>query len=301
MRKNTARHWLHAILDLLPVLVIPIFALQVRSDNGFEPISIEYNQDKVVDFNQQLKPQYITNNPSFMTYTYDSATNSYNMVVTNSGEVYQTGLRLSSSVSYYIEHIYLMSFESDDNVTFYSGINQTNTPITLYGSRYAYRLQISSSNTRGLVGLINPGSASIKNFMFFDLTQMFGAGNEPSVFEFFDYFQEDYYDWTLSQKVLVTDFVKTYNDTDVGSQTIYTLYRTVDNYFNLSNVFNLKNVYQWFVVNIFGGQAPLSIYIVWNIVLYEFVMDLLFLLYGLFMWFIDMCKRLMEKPLDSIK
>lgn len=301
MRKNTARHWLHAILDLLPILVIPIFALQVRSDNGFEPISIEYKQDKVVDFNQQLKPSVITNNSSYMTYTYDSTNNSYSMVVSQSGEVYQTGLRLASSVSYYINHIYLMSFESTDSVTFYSGINQLNVPITLYGSRYAYRLTIPSSNTRGLVGLTTVGTATIKNLMFFDLTQMFGAGNEPSIFEFFDYFQDDYYDWTLSRNVLVPDFVKTYNDTDVGSQTIYTLYKTVDNYFNLDNFFNMENVYQWFVINIFGGQAPLSIYIVWNIVLYEFVMDLLFLLYGLFMWFIDMCKRLMDKPLDSIK
>ena len=76
---------------------------------------------------------------------------------------------------------------------------------------------------------------------------------------------------------------------------------TINTHFNMGNVFNLTGVYQWFNTNIFNGNAPQVIYSVWNIALYELVMDLLFLLYGLFMWFIDMVQHLMDKPFKSIK
>ena len=69
----------------------------------------------------------------------------------------------------------------------------------------------------------------------------------------------------------------------------------VDKYFNMGNVFNMNDVYLWFNTNIFNGHAPVIMSTIWNIVLYEFLMDLIFLLYSLFMFFIDCCTNLIDR------
>lgn len=86
----------------------------------------------------------------------------------------------------------------------------------------------------------------------------------------------------------------TYDDTDIGAQVTYSLYNTVDNYFNLNKVFNFGEIKDYFDKNIFEGNMPLAVEVVWDIIVYEFVMDLLFLIYALFMFFIDACEHLID-------
>lgn len=88
--------------------------------------------------------------------------------------------------------------------------------------------------------------------------------------------------------------VVTYDDTDIGSQFVYSLYDTVDNYFNLNKIFNFGEIKDYFDKNIFDGNMPIAVEVVWDIVLYEFVMDLIFLIYALFMFFIDACSHLID-------
>ena len=124
---------------------------------------------------------------------------------------------------------------------------------------------------------------------------MFGSGNEPTIAEFNEMFPNDYYDYTTSKKVLIQNGTETLNNTDIGSQMMYALYNPIHDYMNFNNVFNFGQIYDWLQLNIFGGTAPLSVFIVWNIVLYEFLMDLIFLLYLLFMFFIDCCTNLIDR------
>lgn len=62
------------------------------------------------------------------------------------------------------------------------------------GTNVANFRLIQDSNTSGY------STFQLKNFQLFDLTQMFGSGNEPTtVAEFREMYPNDYYDYTLSQ------------------------------------------------------------------------------------------------------
>ena len=52
MRKNTARHWLHATLDLLPVILIPVFMIYSHRHDLSTDITIQ--QDVYKDFYQYV-------------------------------------------------------------------------------------------------------------------------------------------------------------------------------------------------------------------------------------------------------
>ena len=53
MRKNTARHWLHATLDLLPVILIPVFMIYSHRHDMSTDITV--TQDVYKDFYQGVK------------------------------------------------------------------------------------------------------------------------------------------------------------------------------------------------------------------------------------------------------
>ena len=83
---------------------------------------------------------------------------------------------------------------------------------------------------------------NIDNYQLFNLTQMFGSGNEPTIEEFNEMFPNDYYDYTSTAKTLVKNVgTITYNDTDIMSQMTYQMYNACDKYFNFTNI-NVLNV-----------------------------------------------------------
>lgn len=67
----------------------------------------------------------------------------------------------------------------------------------------AQRISLDSNLTGATVMFQNNDSVSatinVKNVMFFDLTEMFGAGNEPSVEGFKELFHNDYYEYTTGK------------------------------------------------------------------------------------------------------
>ena len=324
MRKNTARHWLHATLDLLPVILIPVFmiyshrhtidsgSIQVPQNsvvvmkqnvNNGKPTSLDYITSEfgvdVMRFNQQYGSLYIE------TLQTDEVDFYYDLVDFSFNETDKILLKLSMFSEAEFEYnfklvttddfgVFTSDIVIDDSMTTYSFIMNSDETGS---NEIADRLEVYLFNEAFTSIIIE-----IKNIQLFNLTQMYGSGNEPTIEQFNNTWKQDYYSVDNHDKILVKGTsIITYNDTDIMSQMTYQLYNSVDKYFNMGNVFNMGALYDWFNLNIFNGNAPISIYIVWNIVLYEFVMDLLFLLYALFMWFIDMCKRLIEKPLDSIK
>ena len=48
-------------------------------------------------------------------------------------------------------------------------------------------------------------SIRIRNFEIFDLTQMYGTGNEPTIQEFNEMYPNDYYEYTESKKIEIPD------------------------------------------------------------------------------------------------
>lgn len=300
MRKHDVRKWLHAILDLLPVILIPVFMIYSHR-HEINDGSIQVQDKVAIDFNQLVNYEsyqnsltnFVGDDLTIGQYVDLEGTIDYGNYVFN--PINTNNIVLSVGDKFVIRGIDTLS---GMNLLLYNGSNVVycnNTSTTIYTSPFSGTFMLYAN--RG-----NSGSIVIKaEPQFFNLTKMFGSGNEPTLTEFNSLFSNSYYQYTLSHKELIDGDLITYNDTDIMSQITYQLYNSVDKYFNMGNVFNLGGLYDWFNLNIFNGNAPIYIFIVWQIVLYEFVMDLLFLLYGLFMWFIDMIQKLMEKPLNSVR
>lgn len=286
MRKHDVRKWLHAILDLLPVILIPVFMIYShRHDIGGSSVTIDNQIYERVDNLFYTKSSKTSNN---ITLTKDSEYVTLNGAIDN--QYISTGINLESGHTYSI----YASGVSEDNPTAILGIQ--------------YQLSLFIPNGTWISILDNPQTFTYDNYSLFlrfrtndsssayvtliDTTEMSSVAIERSS-------STDLR--TGINNIVVGGEVLTYNDTDIMSQFTYCFYNAINKYFNFGNVFNLVNVYQWFNANIFGGTAPFMLSAVWNIVLYEFVMDLLFLLYGLFMWFIDMIEKLMEKPINSVR
>lgn len=259
MRKNDVRKWIHAGLDLLPLLIIPIFGLAVRSDNNFQPIEVTFKeevfaQSNIVETYQDIKVGNIYK------WTDNVGPNTIPYVGLFSIDVNQS--LFFKQYPQYAEGEYSRIYlYQDTNGSFYYRL------LPFVGSA-----EYQPINALASVFLVE--SVSNLNLLNDDILEHI-----------------IYTDYQFSKGLQYV----TYNDTDVGSQMLYTLYNSCDKYFNLNNVFNFNQIYDWLEVNIFHGTAPMSIYIAWNIFLYEFLMDLIFLLYALFMFFVDFCSNLIDR------
>lgn len=312
MRKHDVRKWLHAILDLLPVILIPVFMIYSHRhtiDSG----SIQVPQNKVVDFNQNVENGNFIDGSNWQKYFIDNNFTIENnkFIVTDFSLLSQSSQLFQLPFTYFnVGDIALIKIDIEFNNVYYANISlgggsYINESISSVHNEFRYTM-VSDSNEFSIYLNGNSNNTttylSITNVQCFNLTKMFGVGNEPTIQQFNQWYQDDYYDYTLSHKELLKNTSTiTYSDTDIMSQFTYQLYNSVDKYFNMGNVFHLNEVYDWFNLNIFNGNAPIYIYIVYQIVLYELIMDLLMLLYALFMWFIDMIQKLMDKPLNSVK
>ena len=85
------------------------------------------------------------------------------------------------------------------------------------------------------------------------------------------------------------------------SQFMYVTYNACDKYFNMNKVFNLSNIWQWVNNTLFGGQAPISAFIVYNVIAYEFIMDIIFLVYTVFMFIIDFAESCLDNAFYKSK
>ena len=138
--------------------------------------------------------------------------------------------------------------------------------------------------------------------LVYDLTQMFGAGNEPTIAEFNALFPNSYYEYTESQEMYIENaYTTTYDDTDIMSQFMYVTYNACDKYFNMNKVFNLGNIWNWVQNTLFNGSAPLSAFIVYNVIAYEFIMDIIFLIYMVFMFLMDFAESCIDNAFYKSK
>lgn len=309
MRKHSVRKWIHAACDFLPLLVIPIFALAVRSDNNFEHISVQVEENVVVDFNQKVQ------NGNFVDASYwynvQGALSSFT-VSNNTINFYptaQNGAFAQRSIPFVDGHQYLFSVDcleinnnlsllcyDDGNNRFACSSKGINAGTTGKVQHITNVTANSNSNIRFTFACNSSSNFQVNkltNVMVFDLTQMGLEG--ITLADFNNLFQDSYYETVYSTNVILPNQIVTYNDTDVGSQMVYTLYNTCDKYFNFNQVGVFEDLYNWFEANILGGTAPMSFFIVWNVILFEFVMDLIFLTYMVFMFVIDFAECMIDR------
>lgn len=297
MKKHSVRKWLHAILDLLPVILIPVFMVYSHR-HDIEGNQAQITQSFKTDFNQLLEP---TINSFYGTvedniYKFDFETE------TSSARVFKV-LNLSSTGKY------LFNINSLGGVM--PNVGLWNVSV---GGYETLNLFNNPNFVDVIVDINNIGDFNL-NFVnlpinthftwngyleVFNLTQMFGSGNEPTIQQFNNWFPNDFYDYTLHQDVWVENYEQiTYNDTDVMSQFSYQLYNAIDKYFNMDKTFNLGAIHEWVNNIMFNGQPPLVANIVWHIISYEFILDLIFLVYAVFMFIIDFAERCINAFFDK--
>ena len=69
MRKHSVRKFIHAILDCLPLMVIPIFAIYSQN-HEINDNTLQVQENLKVDFNQQLNE--ITSKQDVSNFTYNN-------------------------------------------------------------------------------------------------------------------------------------------------------------------------------------------------------------------------------------
>lgn len=333
MRKHSPRKWLHAILDLLPVLIIGVFALYTTNKNAVLTQAVTVEQDDIVEntyyYQQGLKDGLFYNLNDEVYYSHLNCTLNDNVATFYSTTTtYYWDFNINGDLPYAEDDILLVKFdfsssgsivpayfcltnEDGETVLDLANITVTDTLTTYYVRSSALVGVAYPEDNNFIKFFMSPDTRndtniySLCNVNLFNLTSIFGSGNEPSIAEFNDIFVLSYYPYTDDlQSITYTNIVHnsfTYNDTDVGSQLVYTLYNTTEKYFNMNGVFNLGSMWDWITLNIFNGHPPLIAYVIWNIIIYEFIMDLLFLFYMVFMFVIDFAECVLEKPFNRIK
>lgn len=272
MRKNSARRWLHFALDLLPIILIPVFMIyshrHVLTETKDVDIQYKYQSNEVVDL-----------------YT--------DCVVGNIYYVEEFGFGESSPNV----NVYLLSFDSFSVLDSYNTIDYN---FDGYYSANNENYVIFSYQTNRQV--ITFHSDSYETSFDFDgdlntyfTDAIFYCDNAQDLNTFVTYLDNswafpEYTDYNVIESVTVQD-----TNSDIMSVFINNFNTCVDNYFNFDNVFNFGQIKAWLTTNIFSGSMPAVINSVWQIFCYEFLMDLIFLLYALFMFFIDFCTNIIDR------
>lgn len=313
MRKNTPRKWIHAILDLLPLLVIPILAI--------------YSQRHDINSNivERIEPNYITLEQNVLNGFPTSDLNNISSSFTEYPVEYSSTYQYVYVTSEPVEEMNGMTFDSSltvhngDKLFFTSWFSMTdsiseiectigdNINFNVSYLRGSYYFEIFASTSEFECEYLNftfyaptDEMLAMKEVQLFNLTTIFGSGNEPTANDFNTWLNKRYIDFGTHSLQYGTHSV-IYNDTDIGSQFIYQMYNVTDKYFNFNRLFNMGDIYSWLNHNLFGSNAPLPVTIVWNIIVYEFFIDLIFLIYSFFMFVIDWSTNMIDKFLYNAR
>lgn len=278
MRKHDVRKWLHAILDLLPVILIPVFMIYSHRHDVTERTDVEvtykYQSNEVNTLDDLVEGNI---------YQFNCVNKGFDEMSSNQDMIFfelLTPLQINDERLVFSEALYITEFTSNTFLQFFHDVND-NCEINVFGS---YEQFLDFEYTTQYIY-----SGQFLNNCYIRLL-------EYDLYLPNTYIYYSYTDYNVIENVEI-------NDTKSSVMNVFMddFNNSIDKYFNMGNVFNLGGVYEWFNTNIFSGNAPTIIYSIWNIALYELVMDLLFLLYGLFMWFIDIVENIMNKPFKSIK
>lgn len=334
MRKNDARKWLHAALDLLPVILIPVFMIYSHRHDITSGVPVvdsdvvrKYTTNEVSTYDDLVNGNYYYFN---FKYVRD---NGWSSVLTGGDSVKQhyvdlgysstipfnntlqfsnTPMATTNIVHFYDLNCYSYGFSGSfsSNSFCYDTLNLPN--------HYVAGFWIEASSTGSVSLVFNEAekfdytynnqtytytktySPSVSVCYLLDLNFVVQV-NDVSNNDFRTYYTKIVNSGLLgavpdsANPIISADVNIDYEDSTITNVFLDNFCNTIDTYFNFGNVFNLGNVYSWVETNIFNGSAPQIVPAIWNIAVYEFVMDLIFLLYALFMFFIDFCVNLVDR------
>lgn len=171
------------ILMFLPNCLYYAFNEHAQVNTTTQPV-YEY---KNVDFNQLLEPRSLHYEENGITIDYD-ATGLVVSIVDNPTGYNQKFL---GNMQLYNNHVYYIPQFFDFEVYFPSQTTTDRLTFTGNDGIYTLAFYVPQSATNGTYECYP---------MVIDLTQMFGNGNEPTIQQFTQWYDDDYYSYTLSKK-----------------------------------------------------------------------------------------------------
>lgn len=299
MKLSKLFHWLYASLMFLPLLVIPIFAIYTRNEsNTFENnIELQVEQNKVVDFNQYVLMEDNTRSDSVWSITTDSnnyAEVSFTSIPSNlyprlwiSNNNFNLGDKIyikTNTITTYSK-IGVRGHKADntlDYITWYNRVVSLNADYDYIDMYVSFLTDSDAFNFSSY-------------FNLFNFTQMFGVGNEPTI-EQFNTWYDSFYSYNTGEKQLLkTGVYETLNNTDIGSQFLYSVYQPINDYFNIKDWMNLGGLYDWFLLNIFNGSNSIVIPIVFNLMVYWLAVSFIWLIFDVLMYVPNMIHKMLDK------
>lgn len=281
MRKHSPRKWLHAILDLLPVILIPVFMIYSHRHTLTESpeVNIQYKyQTNEVNSTDDLVEGNVYHIDKFVFYQ-DYTGYNFDLCFLTCGTF--------NGWADNVDDFFIDNYSSDKDNYIIVSVQDTD-------------MYLSFTNLYGYISSYFDINLSLNDALEFNDVD-FTISNGLSDFKNYLINVDNDYDITLSSSdfnVIESVEVQDSND-NIMSVFAKDLSNTVDNYFNMNEVFNLGDVWTWINTNIFSGTAPLIAKTIWNIIVYEFVIDLLFVFYSFFMFLIDFVDNLLEKPFNK--
>lgn len=297
MKISKLFHYLYAALCFLPLLVIPAFMLAVRSDNNYQPITISTS-------GYEIRNKYETNNINTLddlqinkVYHLDE----FNVYGDDSS--YQIDLCLLSfdeiSFNYDADLI-----ELNDYVFESYNSNDDNYIYTFFVfSDLSQDFYFNCSNSNAYIQGWFQYEAPIWDVMFTIYDVDFYIPNNYSLTYFKAYYESliENYDESLpsSSDFQSLEYVYSegivYNDTDIGSQLLYTCYVTTDKYMNFDEVLNLGAISDWIEINVFNNNVPLIWTIIWHYLDYWLLLSIFWLCFDVLIYVPQLAHRWLDK------
>lgn len=188
-------------------------------NNGYSEGSIDtqYGVNTVVAFNQLVKNGNFEDGSYWNLQNITTFYNNTAIITTNSTEL----LTFQQETSTTLGHKYLITFEIKTN-TIPSNIRELRVRYPFVSDYYEINTEyrkisiIATSTSSSYIGIqfrlssATQTSIYIKNFMLFDLTQIYGQGNEPTeTTQFFNDFPSEYYN-TITNLLVNIDYQNGY-------------------------------------------------------------------------------------------
>ena len=307
MKINKLFHWLYAFLMGLPLLSSLWIGLIWTFNENSQVPTITENVSREVDFNQVMP---IINRDN---YTIDNRLT--NVTFNNNGIQYTMDSQYGNNFAYNILSYSDIRFITNNKYYLefdYSFIGNNTFVFALSNNPYAAQQYIVNHSFNGGSGsysvifepnndyrvlfsflVINSSSTvSITNLECFNLTQMFGIGNEPSVTEFNTWFTDTYYDYTLSKHIVIEDYsTKQVLDSPVN-------YIWLPSFGGIG--WTIQNVFNYMVNGMFGLATSYGIGLtIVKLLTYWLCISLIWLIYDVIMYVPLLVHRWLDKGVIS--
>ena len=289
MKISKLFHWLYACVMLLPLVVAPVYAIFMHRHNvtnyevqtgGYE-VTEKYTTNEVNDFGDLVVGNIYHIDYFYITDSSLDMDSVFTINILKALNVYlgSNGTLVEYDINYYdssVDNCIVFGFEFINSSEYFlldTYFSNTHGYAEVF-SDYVEELEIVD------IDFYIPDSNSLASFVHFCTYVDFGGTISSSDFQVYDY----QYNEGL-----------TYNDTDIGSQFVYSIYLPLNKYFNVTSFLGLNNLYSWINTNVFSGTAPLGFNIFYMLLSYWLLVSIFWLVFDVVMYVPNLAHRWLDK------